>query len=163
MAFAPCGWWRGAREPRLARVSCRALALPLEVSPSPPQRDLPEATLRLHRSFLPHASLDALGRGEERDVAPGERIRGDGAGSRSGLAQPPTAEQIGSRLALKPGPDAAAAAAAGWVPDSLFPTDVIAAVALLGVTWRWQEQRPWAEPRHVPAVGQTHPAPPQSP
>lgn len=48
------------------------------------------------------------------------------------MAQPPTAEQIGSRLALKPGPDAAAAAAAGWVPDSLFPTDVIAAVALLG-------------------------------
>lgn len=61
----------------------------------------------------------ALGWGTERDVAPGERIRGDRAGSRSGLAQPPTAEQIGSRLALKPGPDAAAAA--GWVPDSLSP------------------------------------------
>lgn len=54
-------------------------------------------------------------------MTPGEWIRGDRAVSRWGLAQPPSSEQAGScsRLAVEPGPDAAAAA--GWMPESLFP------------------------------------------
>lgn len=105
-------------------------------------------------SFLPCASLGCGEDTEGGEVASRERIYGDRAGSRWGLVHPPSAEQAGScsRLALEPGPDAAAAA--GWMPDSPSPRTS---------SRRWQEQHPWAEPRHVPSVGQPRPALLQSP
>lgn len=101
-------------------VSCHALTVPPEVSPSPSQRDLPGEMWNLQgkcgtcstRSFLPSlpvAALAAVRTQTGADVAPGA-----GSGLGFWLGHP----QLSRLAAPQAGPDAAAAA---WLPDSLSP------------------------------------------